>query len=553
MHRRFFSSAFSAVFIFWFSALVPAWSQDTDDKEQASRGRSVIVFLFDDLGFGELSAYRNLYRYVPSATDEPSDVAPTPHLDKLASQGVICTRAYSHCWCAPTRQSLLSGMWNNRNSAYGRPWIGNHMRNLGMRTLMVGKNHGDLPAKRILDWRGGKSEFDETFHVNLGEFAYYRNPQSRYARETGDVIRSRTGGQKPVPYLPKGEEYITDLFAERMVSFIDQQASAQRGFFIYCAFNAPHSPLHGKPEDMRALFPTRFGSWSDERIREDGLNWRNSRYQREHIMAMVHAADRAIGTVVAALRRHGVYDDTLIIVTSDNGGARDGKVIRSLNYPLSGAKHDSLDGGIRVPFIVSSGELAASRDRKPRYDGLVSVCDILPTAVRFVDPSFDPAAVETDGANLMPHLLGLKPTLTGRRYFMQAKIAKDRSVSFHEPTDGYNAVLIKDDYKLQRICDDGAKPADFRYVLQHLPDVAGDRAPATRLRESYDKDNVDDPEIKSAMIREMESLLAAEGDDLSPEWSGNPANAQVILPILHRYLKSGNLPSRDGSKTEDSR
>lgn len=505
-----------------------------------TRQKNVIVFLCDDLGYGELNAYRKLYRYDSTFTVEPDRVAPTPNLDSLASQGLICTRAYSHTWCAPARQSLLSGMWNNRVSAYSHPWIGKQMKNLGLRTLMVGKNHGDLPARRILEWQGDLTEFDEAFYVNLGEFTYYRNPTNRFKRQPGDLIYERVGNQPAKPYVPQGEEYITDLFGQRVVSFIDQQAAAHQNFFIYCAFNAPHSPLQGKPADMRTLFPETFSSWSDEQIREDGMNWQRSKYHREHIMAMVYAVDRAIGNVIASLKQHGIYDDTLIIVASDNGGARAGSTIRSLNYPLSGAKHDSLEGGIRVPFIIRSGELAAATNKAAYYDGLISVCDILPTTLRYISPACDLGQTATDGTDVMSYLTGQKPKLTGRQYFLQARINKEFSTVFKQAQDGHNAVLIEDDHKIQKVANDFEKLTDFHYILKNLPNTTGDTNPTVRLRENYDTDNTSEPAKKSAMIRDLEALLSSAGGDFTAEWSGNPAYNAITVPVVERYLKGTN-------------
>jgi hypothetical protein len=106
-------------------------------------------------------------------------------------------------------------------------------------------------------------------------------------------------------------------YTSAMVNFINARAAVNGDFFILCAFNAPHTPLHGKPEDMRALFPAIFGSWTDQQIRDNGAAWQGSIYKSEHLMAMMHAVDRAIGQVISTLQAHGLYDDTLIILTSD--------------------------------------------------------------------------------------------------------------------------------------------------------------------------------------------------------------------------------------------
>lgn len=533
-----------------FDNVTVKWSQVPPPpyKIPPVRGKNVIVFLTDDLGFGELDAYRKLYPYDSSFTDEPSAVAPTPNIDKLANEGMICTRAYAHAWCAPTRQSLLSGMWSNRLSTYGRPWIGQHMKSLGLRTQMLGKSHGLRPGQMILDWRGSQTEFDETFYVNRGEFAFYRNPTESYrlGPDSADRIMQRVGNQTASQYIPAGEEYITDLFADRMVEFINRQAAVNQDFLIYCALNAPHTPLHGKPEDMRTLFPGIFGSWTDAQIRADGAGWQGSNYKREHLMAMMHGVDRAIGQVIAALQANGLYDDTLIILTSDNGGEQTQQVVYSLNYPLSGDKHDLLDGGVRVPFIVRSGELAASTTKPPYYDGLVSVCDVLPTAVRYVDPGFDLSYLVSDGTDIMPHLLGGKPKLTGREYFIQGPISRNQSIVFNQPQDGYNAMLVADDLKILKVFNNAAAPDTFHYVLNHLPDTAGQANPTTLLGENFTADNVTDPILRNQMIGRLEALLATEGAALSDQWSGDGSNDAIIVPPLQTQLAGGFDSDRDG-------
>lgn len=509
------------------------------------RGKNVIVFFCDDLGFGELNAYRSLYNFDPSYTDEPSAVAPTPHIDSLADQGMVCTRAYSHPWCAPARQSLLSGLWNNRLSTYGRPWIGQHMKSLGLRTQMLGKSHGLRPGQMVLDWKGSQTEFDEAFYVNRGDFAFYRNPTESYKFDNADRIQQRVENQTASQYIPAGEEYITDLFADRMVDFINSRAAINEDFFIYCAFNAPHTPLHGKPEDMRTLFPATFGSWTDQQIRDNGAAWQGSIYKREHLMAMMYAVDRAVGQVISTLQAHGLYDDTLIILTSDNGGEQtSSSLIYSLNYPLSGDKHDTLDGGMRVPFIVRSGALAASQTKPDYYDGLISVCDILPTAMRYVDPSYDLSYLTTDGTDIMPYLLGEQPPPTGRRYFVQRGIPNSQSIIFNEPQDGYNSVLVQDDYKILRVFNDNADRNTFQDVLNWLPDTTAETNPTLLLNENFSTDNVNDPAKKASMVTILQNLLATDAD-LAGDWAGS-GNDTIIVPAMNAQLVGSFDSDLDG-------
>ena len=237
----------------------------------------------------------------------------------------------------------------------------------------------------------------------------------------------------------------------------------------------------------------------------------------------------------------------MIIFTSDNGGEEDDSTIYSLNYPLWGDKHDSLDGGIRVPFIVYSPEIAASTNKPSHYDGLVSVCDILPTAVQFVDETFSLDHLHTDGTDLHPYLTGEQPKLTGRRYFLQQRINNYQSMVFNEPQNGHGSVLIADDYKIMKVSRDRDDLATFDYVLHHMPDTTGETDPTLLIEEDYFSDNVDEPAIKAALVAELESLLSAEASDFTIDWSGG--DAATIAPSA--ALLDGDYDS-DGDGLTDA-
>ncbi|GEM_PF-3126300 len=129
----------------------------------AEGGRpNFIVILADDMGTGDIGAYRELY---PGGPEEPRFAARrdpnypgtlpiqlahqfTPNLDRLAREGIRCTRGYATAWCAPSRQMLFSGLWANRTNAYDHPWVGAQLRAAGYATGMMGKNHGVRPINR---------------------------------------------------------------------------------------------------------------------------------------------------------------------------------------------------------------------------------------------------------------------------------------------------------------------------------------------------------------------------------------------------------------------
>ena len=128
--------------------------------KEKTQNANVIVIFCDDLGYGELPAYRRLYKGADELTTAIGSF--TPNLDRLANEGIVCTRAYAHNWCAPSRQSLLSGLWQMRKSAFkGQPWIGRHMRNAGLKTAQFGKYHGVGEELVTVAHNGKYNEFDE--------------------------------------------------------------------------------------------------------------------------------------------------------------------------------------------------------------------------------------------------------------------------------------------------------------------------------------------------------------------------------------------------------
>ena len=106
---------------------------------------NLIVVLADDMGVTDIGAFHELY---PGCPEEQLAHRYTPNLDRLAEQGIRCTRAYAAAWCAPSRQMLLSGQWVNRRNAYDHPWIGSQLRQEGYVTGLVGKSHGGRPIAK---------------------------------------------------------------------------------------------------------------------------------------------------------------------------------------------------------------------------------------------------------------------------------------------------------------------------------------------------------------------------------------------------------------------
>jgi N-acetylgalactosamine-6-sulfatase len=291
---------------------------------------NVVLVLADDLGYGDLGCFGC------------PDIR-TPHIDRLARQGVRFTSFYSKGpECSPTRTALLTGRYQQRvgglECAIGLGNVGRYddairlraanelglpvsegtlvplLKKAGYTTAIVGKWHLGYEPKFRPDWHG----FDYSFGPLGGAVDYFHHTEPG-----GEPMLYENG--KPV----RRDGYLTDLItagAERII-----REKHTKPFFLYVPYNAPHSPFHG-PDDRPAKPVTLEES-------EKG--------SREKYRAMVERMDMGVGNLLAALDETGQAERTLVIFTSDNGGPR-----YAHNAPFSGNKGSTFEGGIRVPCVA---------------------------------------------------------------------------------------------------------------------------------------------------------------------------------------------------------
>jgi arylsulfatase A-like enzyme len=232
--------------------------------------------------------------------------------------------------------------------------------------------------------------------------------------------------------------YLTDELARRAVDFIQRHRA--QPFFLYLTFNAVHTPMHATDAYLR-----RFATIADER--------------RRTYAAMLSAMDDGIGRTLAALRTHGLEDNTLVFFFSDNGGPTVvGGVNGSTNTPLRGSKTQTWEGGIRVPFMVQwPAQLARGRtEARP-----IIQLDVTPTVLAAAGIAIDPQW-RFDGVNLLPLLTGRTTaapheTLYWRMGGMMAirrgdwKLVKNSDSAFRddpsvlEPLSGTELYNLRDD------------------------------------------------------------------------------------------------------------
>ncbi|QKS00489.1 sulfatase-like hydrolase/transferase [Sphingomonas sp. CL5.1] len=313
---------------------------------------NIIVIVADDLGYGDLSAYGGRI--------------PTPNIDALARSGIRYDTAYATApVCSPSRAGLLSGRFQGRFGFYyllvgrqaGMPanetTIAKVARQANYRTAMVGKWHvGEAPGMAPLD-----QGFDSFYGFLGGATNYF--PDSTKGLIYADTGPDRLVTRTKFPILdgrtivdPPGN--ITDVFTDKAIQVIDQKSD--RPFFLYLAYNAPHMPLEATPEEVKPFA-------ADPSI-----------YSRVY-KAMVTTLDKGVGRVVSEVRRQGLEKNTLILFVSDNGCPNYDRGACS-NKPLSGWKAFPLEGGDRVPFMMSwPGHIKAGQVSHE----MVSTLDFMPT------------------------------------------------------------------------------------------------------------------------------------------------------------------------------
>ena len=324
---------------------------------------NVILILADDLGYGELGCYG-----APNVR--------TPHMDSLAAQGVRCTDGYAAFpVCSPSRAALLTGRYPARfgptyEDYYGggapeldpikHPTIAQMMKDAGYRTGCFGKwNVSNLNRRPANDFG-----FDRWVGLHLNHDFY-----THKVVRTGELDMYENGKK-----LKRAGIWSDTIFANEAISFI--KAESKKPFFIYLPFQAPHTPIQ------------------DPDVPMDKPQEKN----RQTLIKMIERLDHEIGRILQALNDKKLADNTLVILTSDNGGEQ--KIAR--NLPLNGAKQMLFEGGIRVPYIISWPSVLPAGIS---YTIPVNAYDITATiaAVGGVKAPKDKAF---DGFDLVPVLIG---------------------------------------------------------------------------------------------------------------------------------------------------
>ena len=320
----------------------------------ANNRPNILIITADNLGYGDLPSYN------------PKTTIKTPNLDRLAAQGARLTSFYTASpTCTVSRACLLTGRIAQRHGLVNQlPGLkGNYGVGLNQREILIPQILKKAPTPYVTGcfgkWNIGFAKgsrptergFDEFIGHASGNLDYYHHNY----REQHDLYNG-------IKELHRDGEYSTDIFADAAIDFIRRKSKADRPWFCYLPFNAPHSPVAGNKR------PGQPDIWQapDRAFKAIGLSPKETDPKKRYD-AVVHALDSAIGRVLAALDKAGTANNTFVFFMSDNGGfrlGREGKDV-AINDPLRHGGVTCWEGGLRVcamarwPGRIKAGSVIA--------------------------------------------------------------------------------------------------------------------------------------------------------------------------------------------------
>ncbi|MFN9926916.1 MAG: sulfatase-like hydrolase/transferase [Phenylobacterium sp.] len=399
------------------------WQQGPATPQRGRKQPNIIVIMVDDMGYNDITL---------NGGGVAGGAVPTPNIDAIGRDGVNFSQGYSgHGTCAPSRAALMTGRYPTRFGfeftptplSFGRQVRAFHygifnpvyypereselipftemgvptdqvmlseiLRDAGYHTLQFGKWHlGESPKfqpqnrgfNETLGFTGGGSMFLPRNDPRVVNSFQGFDPIDMNLWSSLQFYVRKDGGPA---FQPK--RHMTDYLTDEALNAIT--ANRNRPFFMYLAYNAPHTPLQATKEDYDAL-----PQISDHRLRV--------------YAAMILGLDRNIGRLLQKLQEEGLEKDTLVMFTSDTGGAYD-LGLPDINRPFRGWKQTFFEGGIRAPFLMRwPGVIAPGSN----YRAPVTHFDIFTTAAAAGRANLPKDRV-LDGVDLMPFVQGRK---TGR-------------------------------------------------------------------------------------------------------------------------------------------
>jgi arylsulfatase A-like enzyme len=371
--------------VFFLALLGNSCSVDPELSTQPN----VVVIMVDDLGYADVGF------------NGCKDI-PTPHVDKLAENGAIFSSGYvTGPMCGPSRAGFITGRMQSSFGWYGNPGapldpkqgfpsiktIANYMQEQGYVTGGVGKWHmGTAPHQHP-----NEMGYTDWFGFLSGGHLYYPLDHPSYHGKYTDI--PKPWGMRDMHHtMPiihnyesvEWEQYLTHELTDQGVAFIEKYQD--KPFFLFMSYNAPHEYMEA-PEESIAMFSP-----------EDMTDIPGVKPEiRSIYAAMTYEFDKGVGQLMETLERLDLAENTIVWFLSDNGGMKR----TSDNRPLRGAKWDSYEGGLRVPFVVSwPGHVKSGTV----LNAPVTSLDIGATSVALAGG--DLSKTNLDGVDISPYMIG---------------------------------------------------------------------------------------------------------------------------------------------------
>ena len=350
---------------------------------KAAERPNIVLIMCDDMGWSDIGCY--------------GGEVSTPSLDRLAAEGMRFTQFYNNAKCTTTRASILTGLYPRRGKGgllrQNMVTLGEAMKLAGYQTALSGKWHLGS-GETTHPYRRG---FDEYYGLLDGCCNFF-NPKQRDPEYKGGRIRQFGHNDRDVSEF-SDDYYTTVAFTDHAIECVEKFSKKDKPFFLHVCYTAPHYPLHAKPEDIKKYTGKFRMGWDTmrrqrhERMVKMGLidpkwklsgrdsrayDWASANHDHEDLRMAVYAAmidsmDQNIGRLMAALRKSGEADNTLVLFLSDNGGCaeepggRSPKIIPgpkefyaavgpswgwAQNSPFRRYKSWAHEGGIATPCIA---------------------------------------------------------------------------------------------------------------------------------------------------------------------------------------------------------
>jgi len=414
---------------------------------------NVVFLLADDLGWHDVGF-------------NGEDYYQTPNLDRLCSEGMRFTRAYTGGPnCLPTRACLISGMYTPRTQIW-TPGGKSKGRSADMRLAVPGPSGkgSTFPSKitlgpdvvsiaEVLKPAGYRSARFGKWHVGSDDTQGFdiSDPNGK-----GGKLGSKYYGNIDVA------EWLTDA----AVKFIGRQAGKKQPFLLYVSHWDVHTPIRARKEVVAR---------HAERKRANPI-WADNNKKHPTYAAMIEAVDQSAGRLQAALAEHGIDDNTLFIFSSDNGGHAG----ITENRPLNGAKGSLYEGGVRVPTFMRWPNTVA---KKSECDTPITSVDFLPTFAELGGAAL-PDSQPVDGVSIVDLLHG-REAHRQRAIFWHYPLYLQTGQLAVEPVFGTNRMawrgipassMIKGDWKLiHAFEDDSLRLFDLKSDLGETKNLATSR------------------------------------------------------------------------------